>query len=468
MSFVSPEFALIALIFFPAYWSLSRHRSIQLGFLTVSGYALYATWSVQFAAILLVFSAYIWLAGNWVQSCKTNPGRKLWFAISVLISLVLLLTSKYYEFVRQMLAALMPSVGMQALLPVIDIVAPAGISFFTFQAVTYLVWQYESKPPRASFIHLLLFLSFWPTLFAGPIMRARDFFAQLGGSDIGLPRQTQKAIYYILLGLFQKMVFASWLASTFVDEAFKYPDAQTFVTSLAAIVGYSLQIFLDFAGYTLIVTGLALLLGFSLPINFKQPYLALNLQEFWRHWHISLSSFIRDYIYIPLGGNRKGFFHTQFNILLAMVISGLWHGANSTFITWGALHGLGVVFVNLYDKALGKKNQVMPVVIARLFTLSYIALAWVFFRADNNEAALQLLTGLVNGLGNTTFQHGLLAAFAVIFFLLSQRAQRIEQVCVQRLATLNWISITVLVTALAFIAILLGPSGVPSFIYYRF
>ena len=160
MSFVSPEFALIALIFFPAYWSLSRHRSIQLGFLTVSGYALYATWSVQFAAILLVFSAYIWLAGHWVQSCKTNPGRKLWFAISVLISLVLLLTSKYYEFVRQMLAALMPSVGMQALLPVIDIVAPAGISFFTFQAVTYLVWQYESKPPRASFIHLLLFLSF--------------------------------------------------------------------------------------------------------------------------------------------------------------------------------------------------------------------------------------------------------------------------------------------------------------------
>jgi D-alanyl-lipoteichoic acid acyltransferase DltB (MBOAT superfamily) len=369
---------------------------------------------------------------------------------------------------RQMLAALMPNVGMQALLPVIDIVAPAGISFFTFQAVTYLVWQYESKPPRASFIHLLLFLSFWPTLFAGPIMRAPDFFAQLGGSDIGLPRQTQKAIYYILLGLFQKMVFASWLASTFVDEAFKYPDAQTFVTSLAAIVGYSLQIFLDFAGYTLIVTGLALLLGFSLPINFKQPYLALNLQEFWRHWHISLSSFIRDYIYIPLGGNRKGFFHTQFNILLAMVISGLWHGANSTFITWGALHGLGVVFVNLYDKALGKKNQVMPVVIARLFTLSYIALAWVFFRADNNEAALQLLTGLVNGLGNTTFQHGLLAAFAVIFFLLSQRAQRIEQVCVQRLATLNWISITVLVTALVFIAILLGPSGVPSFIYYRF
>ncbi len=467
MSFVSPEFALIALIFFPIYWSLSRRRSLQLGFLTVSGYALYATWSVQFAGILLVFSAYIWLAGYWVQSCKTNPGRKLWFSISVLVSLTLLLTSKYYEFVRQTLTALMPNLGLQALLPIIDIVAPAGISFFTFQAVTYLVWQYETKPPRTSFIHLLLFLSFWPTLFAGPIMRARDFFAQLSGADVGLPRQTHKAIYYILLGLFQKMVFASRLAGTFVDEAFKYPDAQTFVTSFAAIAGYSLQIFLDFAGYTLIVTGLALMLGFSLPINFKQPYLAINLQEFWRHWHISLSSFIRDYIYIPLGGNRKGFAHTQFNILLAMVISGLWHGANSTFIVWGTLHGLGVVFVNLYDKALGK-DQAMPVIMARIFTLSYIALAWVFFRADNNESALQLLAGLTNGLGKTEFQHGLLAAFTIIFFLLSAQAQRIERACVQWLTELGWVALTLLVSALAFVAIVLGPSGVPGFIYYRF
>lgn len=467
MSFVSPEFALIALIFFPAYWSLSRHRSIQLGFLTVSGYALYATWSVQFACILLVFSAYIWLAGYWVQSCTTNSSRKLWFAISVLVSLVLLLTSKYYEFVRQMLGALMPNMGLQALLPVIDIVAPAGISFFTFQAVTYLVWQYESKPPRTPFIHLLLFLSFWPTLFAGPIMRAREFFEQLDSPKIGLPLQTQKAIYYILLGLFQKMVFASWLAGTFVDEAFKYPDAQSFVTSLAAIVGYSLQIFLDFAGYTLIVTGLALLLGFTLPVNFKQPYLAINLQEFWRHWHMSLSSFIRDYIYIPLGGNRHGFSRTQFNILVAMVISGLWHGANSTFVIWGTLHGLGVVFVNLYDKALGK-DHAMPVAIARLFTLSYIALAWVFFRADNNESALQLLAALANGLGKPELQHALLAVFIVIFFYLSARAQRIEQACVQRLTALHWISLTFLVSALSFVAILLGPSGVPGFIYYRF
>jgi D-alanyl-lipoteichoic acid acyltransferase DltB (MBOAT superfamily) len=357
--------------------------------------------------------------------------------------------------------------GLQALLPVIDIVAPAGISFFTFQAVTYLVWQYESKPSRTSFVHLLLFLSFWPTLFAGPIMRARDFFTQLSGPDIGLPRQTQKAIYYILLGLFQKMVFASWLAGTFVDEAFKYPDAQTFVTSLAAIVGYSLQIFLDFAGYTLIVTGLALLLGFSLPVNFKQPYLAINLQEFWRHWHMSISSFIRDYIYIPLGGNRKGLSRTQVNILVAMVISGLWHGANSTFIIWGALHGLGVVFVNLYDKALGK-DRAMPVAVARLFTLSYIALAWVFFRADNNDSALQLLAGLANGLGQPALQHGLLAAFIIIFFVLSARAQHIEQACVQRLTSLNWMALTFLVSALAFMAILFGPSGVPGFIYYRF
>jgi hypothetical protein len=155
------------------------------------------------------------------------------------------------------------------------------------------------------------------------------------------------------------------------------------------------------------------------------------------------------------------------NILVAMVISGLWHGANSTFIIWGALHGLGVVFVNLYDKALGK-DQAMPVAVARLLTLSYIALAWVFFRADTNESALQMLAGLANGLGKPALQHGLLVAFIIIFFGLSARAQRIEQACVQSLAQLNWVSLTVLVSTLIFVAILLSPSGVPSFIYYRF
>jgi D-alanyl-lipoteichoic acid acyltransferase DltB (MBOAT superfamily) len=298
-------------------------------------------------------------------------------------------------------------------------------------------------------------------------MRAHDFFTQLNEPEVGLPKQTPKAIYYILLGLFQKMVFASWLASTFVDEAFKYSGTQTFITAIAAIVGYSLQIFLDFAGYTLIVTGLALLLGFSLPINFRQPYLALNLQEFWRRWHISLSSFIRDYIYIPLGGNRNGFVHTQFNILLAMVLSGLWHGANSTFIMWGALHGLGVVLVNLYDKTLGKIWS-MPTILSRLLTLVYVALAWVFFRADDNQSAMQLLLGLTDSGGRPGIQHGLLAAFVIIFFLLSARAQSIEKSCVQSLSALGWFARTGVVSALIFLAILLGPSGVPGFIYYRF
>ena len=205
------------------------------------------------------------------------------------------------------------------------------------------------------------------------------------------------------------MVLASWLASTFVDEAFKYPEAQTLISSFSAIAGYSLQIFLDFAGYTLIVTGLALLLGFSLPINFRQPYLARNLQDFWRRWHISLSTFIRDYVYIPLGGNRHG-----------------------------------------------------------LLTLAYVGLAWVFFRADTNEVALQLLAGLTRSVGNLDPQHGLLAVFILSFFFLSARAERIEQACLQQLTELKWIPLTLLVSSLGFMTILLGPSGVPSFIYYRF
>jgi hypothetical protein len=184
-------------------------------------------------------------------------------------------------------------------------------------------------------------------LFAGPIWRAEHFFAQTDrqrpARRVGSPRQGWLALYLIVLGLVQKVVLASWLSAQVVDPVYKSPDQFASVSLGAAMLGYSLQIFLDFAGYTLIVTGLALLLGYRLPVNFRQPYLARNLSDFWTRWHVSLSSFIRDYIYIHLGGNLLGWGRTQLNVLSGMLISGLWHGANWTFVVWGLLHGLGVV-----------------------------------------------------------------------------------------------------------------------------
>jgi D-alanyl-lipoteichoic acid acyltransferase DltB (MBOAT superfamily) len=238
---------------------------------------------------------------------------------------------------------------------------------------------------------------------------------------------------------------------------------------MAAMLSYSLQIFLDFAVYTSIGTGLALLLGFNLPVNFRQPYLARNLSDFWSRWHVSLSSFIRDYIYIPLGGNRRGFARTQLNVLVGMLISGLWHGANWTFVVWGLLHGLGVVVVN------GARRLGMPLWprwAAQMMTFVFVSVAWVFFRADSVSQALQMLQGLfVNPKGfwaDDIPQAWGLILIALSVGLLSPWAGDLERKATVQLARLRpWGG--VLVLALLLCAVLFyGPEGVPNFIYYRF
>lgn len=467
MSFVSIEFALVALVFFPLYWGLRAFRRTQVFFLAASGYALYFTWSLDVVKMLFIFSLGVWLAGMWINSAAEDRAPRLRIAIGVLITVMVLLFYKYYEFIRQYTSEALQDIGMQSFLPVVDVAAPVGISFFTFQAISYLVWQGQAQTGsrRVSLVGVLLYLGFWPTHFAGPIFRAEEFFRQMEGEAVGAPIQVQRAIYIILLGLAQKMVFANWLDSTFVEDAFKYPEMQTGVATLAAVLGYSLQIFLDFSGYTLIVTGLGLLLGFELPLNFRQPYMAASLKDFWQRWHISLSTFIRDYIYFPLGGNRKGFVRAQANTMAAMVISGLWHGANWTFLAWGALHGLGVVCQNIFKRLIGIE---LPDAFSYLLTMAYVGFAWIFFRSDSIESAWQLVGGLGRGFGQVTPQHLYLLAFALLFYLLSKRSEAIEQGVLELIARNRGWRLASAATCAVFLIILFGPSGVPGFIYYRF
>jgi alginate O-acetyltransferase complex protein AlgI len=465
MSFVSIEFVFAALLFFPIYWSLRAHKNWQVYFLILSGYLLYATWSPVSAAALFGFSAYIWLAGRWINGAASSGKRRVLLASGVLIGMLWLLVSKYYEFVRQSAVDVLLNLDLHVLLPVIDVVAPVGISFFTFQAITYLAWQHEIEPQRTSFAKPLLYFAFWPTHFAGPIFRAQDFFKQLQGDAFGAPKHAELALYYILLGMVQKIVFANWLGSTFVDEAFKYPDTQTTISTTAAVLGYALQIFLDFSGYTLIVAGLGMLLGFTLPLNFRQPYLAANLRDFWRRWHISLSSFIRDYVYIPLGGNRFGYLRAQFNILLAMLLSGLWHGASNTFLVWGAIHGAGMVGQNLYEKWIGIG---LPLLLTRSLTFAFVCLGWIFFRADSSDAALQMISGFARYSGEFSDQHAYLLAFIAVFFLFSANKYHLEQRAVHLIRLAHGWKLMTAAALMIFLVILFGPSGVPDFIYYRF
>ena len=470
MSFVSPEFGLFCLLFLPAYWALASRPGWQRGLLILTGYGLYATWVPKFALVLLVYSTAMWALGRRMQSVPDSR-RPLWLGLWLAGSF--LLSLKYYEFVRETFQKVLQGMGFDALLPVLDVVTPVGVSFFTFQAVTYLVMVGRQPGLARSWADVLLFLSFWPTLFAGPILRAEHFFAQLDERDpqlrVGLPKQSWLALYLIVLGLVQKVVLASCLSAQWVDPVYKFPEQFSSLALMAAMLAYSLQIFLDFAGYTSIVTGLALLLGFTLPVNFRQPYLARNLSDFWSRWHVSLSSFIRDYIYIPLGGNRRGFARTQLNVLLGMLISGLWHGASWTFVVWGLLHGLGVIVVNVAQR-LGM--PVWPRWAAQMVTFVFVSVAWVFFRADSVSHALQMLQGLfVNPKGfwaDDIPQAWGLVLIALCVGGLSPWAADLERkatVYLERLSP-RW-GVMVLIILLCAV-LFYGPEGVPNFIYYRF
>lgn len=466
MSFVSPEFALLCLLFFPLYWGLATQPRAQKALLLLSGYALYASWDLGFALQLFAYSLGIAALGQWLAR---QPTQRLPVCVALVLTVGCLVCFKYAEFLRTSLVALSSSLGFSMPLPVWDVVAPVGISFLTFQAITYLVMVARQPASVRTLPQVLLFLCFWPTLFAGPILRAERFFAQLDAGTPGQPRDSALALYLLVLGAAQKLIFATWLADTWVDPVFKSPEAHGAVSLLAAMAAYTLQIMLDFGGYTWIVTGLALLLGYELPVNFRQPYLARNLQEFWTRWHVSLSSFIRDYIYIPMGGNRRGFARTQVNVMFGMLVSGAWHGASWTFVVWGLLHGLGVVAVNLYKQARG---PALPAGVAHGLTLLFVSLVWVFFRAESLPAALAMIQGVVtHPLGWDSVPMGPLCALVVLicaFGFLSRHAQALQtQVVGWVQASPVW-AVGAVLSVCVFALIALGPSGVPGFIYYRF
>lgn len=463
MSFVSPEFALLCLLYFPAYWGLVHHPRAQKWLLILAGYGLYMSWVPAFALLLVAYSTAVWALARWTLQ---SPRWPVPWVLGLWLAGLFLLGVKYYEFLRLNLQTLWSGLGHW--LPVADWAAPVAVSFFTFQAITYLVAVGRDGLPARSWSDVVLFLCFWPTLFAGPIWRAADFFAQRDASACGRPLHPHRALYLILLGLLQKLVMASWLAAEVVDPVYRLPEQYGSLSVAGAMVGYSLQIFFDFAGYTCIVTGLALLLGYRLPDNFLQPYLARNVKAFWSRWHVSLSSFIRDYIYIPMGGNRRGWVRTQWHVMAGMLISGLWHGAQWTFVLWGLLHGLAVVALHVAQRA-GMREW--PRWLAQLLTFAFVTLAWVFFRAEDVPQALQVLAALWPRTAESA--QASVPWLAVLGLLLalwwfSARAQRVQAWSVQVLQEMDALQLLCAVVLATSVLIALGPDGVPGFIYYRF
>ena len=380
MLFSSGTFWALFLVLMPVYGMLRRRFWQMVVFVVAFSFFFYYKSSGIFVCLLGATSAVDWL----LSKAIARPGasrrvRRLCVAASLLTSLGILAYFKYANFFLWNINAMAGS-NFQPL----DLVLPVGISFYTFQSVSYIIDVYKGRvAPTATWLEYAFFLSFFPALVAGPIVRADYFLPQIRENRHATRSEVYTGLWLIILGVVKKAIIADYIAQ-YNDLIFQTPGGYSGFETLMGIIGYTMQIYCDFSGYSDMAIGIALIMGFKLAKNFDFPYKARNLTDFWRRWHISLSTWLRDYIYIPLGGNRKGTARTYLNNFATMLIGGLWHGAAWKFVFWGAMHGAGLAVHKASKPVLGRIGDSWPVRAASwLVTMTFVALLWVFFRADS-------------------------------------------------------------------------------------
>lgn len=353
-------------------------------------YIIISDWSCMIYILLL--SAVTYLCGRLIGSSRQ---RKTPAAFGILLSLLLLAIPKYSTQVSSALSRLFSDGTVT-----VEIMLPIGISFYTFSAIGYLVDIYRRKAePKKSYADYLLFLSFFPKLVCGPLVRADNFFDQLESTETKVNLQNlEQGIQIFIFGVFKKLVLADRLG-VFVNDVYRTPNAFSSFSILLAVISYSLQLYYDFSGYSDMAIGVGRMLGFDLGKNFNLPYISKNLTEFWKRWHISLSSWLQEYLYYSLGGNRKGKLRTYINLFMTMLIGGIWHGAGVTFVIWGGLHGFGLIVHKLFmskRKKFGKKSEGSQIgnIISVLITFIYVSFLWIFFRASTLKNAFEIIGGM--------------------------------------------------------------------------
>ena len=417
MSFVSLAFVLLFALSYLAC-RLVKTREQKHIVLLITSYVFYAYWDARFLLLLVVQSCISFFLAKKIVRAETKQQGKRFMLAGVTISLAILCFFKYFNFFVTSFATMFGIRSLGAL----SIVLPIGISFYTFHTLSYLIDVYREKiKPCDRFVNLALYIAFFPQLVAGPIVRARDFLPQL---DIDRPMTREnfsEGMQIFLFGLVKKIVIADRLAVC-VDAVFASPASYSGLSLFLAVVAYSIQIYCDFSGYSDMAIGVAKTFGYELCKNFDMPYLSKNPTEFWKRWHISLSSWLRDYLYISLGGNRKGKLRTKINLMLTMLLGGLWHGANWQMVFWGALHGGALVvhktFCEKVDQAnLHVTNRVLKRVVAGVSVLGmylFTCLCWVFFRAQSFSDAIIILSRIVTGAAGVQYYFVFTFLFAAV------------------------------------------------------
>lgn len=393
MLFSSGIFWLLFIFFLPVYALLKKSRTKMVIF--VVGFSLYFYYksSGLFFLMLAGTSAVDWMLSWHIFRSRKKGVRLALMWLSVCFSLSILGYFKYANFFLWNWNAM-----VQGNFQPMDIILPVGISFYTFQSISYVVDVYKRRiTPTRSWLDYIFFLSFFPQLVAGPIVRADYFLPQLRRNERATPNMIWGGLWLIIVGIIKKALIADYIAQ-YNDLVFNDPGFYTGLQAFMGVIGYTMQIYCDFSGYSDMAIGLASIMGFRLGINFDSPYQSRNLTEFWRRWHISLSSWLRDYVYIPLGGNRKGVFRTYLNNFLTMLIGGLWHGAAWKFVFWGAMHGVGLAVHKACRPVLKKiPDNFVTDFLFWLMTFVYVSLLWVFFRAADFQASVTIIESLFTG-----------------------------------------------------------------------
>ncbi len=390
MLFSSGVFWVLFLVFLPLYALLKRSRIQMTLFVVAFSLYFYYKSSGLFFLMLMATSLVDWIVSRMLSKLTDRNARRALMWFSIVLSLSILGYFKYANFFLWNWNAMVDG-NFQPL----DIILPVGISFYTFQSISYVVDVYKNKiEPTRTWLDYLFFLSFFPALVAGPIVRADYFLPQLSKNRRATSDEIWGGLWFVIIGVVKKAVIADYIAQ-FNDLIFNDPSYYTGVQTLMGVLGYTMQIYCDFSGYSDMAIGIALIMGFKLGINFDSPYQSRNLTEFWRRWHISLSSWLRDYLYIPLGGNRKGTLRTYINNFLTMLIGGLWHGAAWKFIFWGAMHGVGLAVHKACRPILQRiPDNWFTVFISWAITFVYVSLLWVFFRAASFEDSLLIISNI--------------------------------------------------------------------------
>jgi D-alanyl-lipoteichoic acid acyltransferase DltB (MBOAT superfamily) len=466
VSFPTIEFAAFFVVVFILSWALMPHPKAWRPFILVASYAFYGWVDWRWVLLLIASSVVNTFAAQVISRTPSAQTRKRALLAAIVFDLGLLATFKYLGFFVDETNGFLDSLGLGSPLPIVQIVLPIGISFFTFQAISYVVDVYRGETRATSLMDVAILQAFFPHLVAGPIVRANELLPQLRTPRDPRAVLAGPGLFLVAGGLIKKTVVADELARRVVDPVYNDPAAHSGGEILLAFYGFAAQIYCDFSGYTDMAIGIALLLGFQLPQNFNRPYMALSLQEFWRRWHITLSRWLRDYLYIPLGGNRGGPLKTYRNLMITMLLGGFWHGASFTFLIWGGIHGS---FLSLERWARERWPSFrMPTIAAWFITFNVVCIAWVFFRAPNLTTAFDILGGI--GLSGPSP----LVTFPMVFLVVAAIAvqalpegwwRRAESWVVARPVAAQGVGFGLLIVVAD---ASVGQQGVAPFIYFQF